>query len=204
MTMKRAHHKRTAHRWRVGAMIGAGVLMALGSFWLVEVINRGEFGANEVSKSEPDYIVEGFSVVKMTPQGAPRYIVAGDKLIHHPDSDTADIVRPVVQSLSPPLPPMTMTGATGRIDQVRNVVDVAGNVVVERPGSPQGPHLRLKTEALTILTDEDKLRTDLAVEMLSDQTVITGVGMLADRAANQVDIYHRVHIVSPPKPQPRR
>ena len=60
-----------------------------GSFWLVEVINRGEFGANEVSKSEPDYIVEGFSVVKMTPQGAPRYIVAGDKLIHHPDSDTA-------------------------------------------------------------------------------------------------------------------
>jgi lipopolysaccharide export system protein LptC len=194
-------HKRTAHRWQVGAMIGAGVLFALGSFWLVEVINRGDFGVNEVPKSEPDYIVEGFSVVKMTAQGQPRYIVAGDKLIHHPDNDTADILRPVVQSLSPPLPPMTMTGATGRIDQVKNIVDVTGNVVVERPGSPQGPHLRMKTEALTILTDEDKMRTDLPVEMLQDGTVVTAVGMLADRAAGQVDLYHRVHIVYPPQPK---
>ena len=182
-------------------MIGAGVLFALGSFWLVEVINRGDFGVNEVPKSEPDYIVEGFSVVKMTAQGQPRYIVAGDKLIHHPDNDTADILRPVVQSLSPPLPPMTMTGATGRIDQVKNIVDVTGNVVVERPGSPQGPHLRMKTEALTILTDEDKMRTDLPVEMLQDDTVVTAVGMLADRAAGQVDLYHRVHIVYPPQPK---
>ena len=194
-------HKRTAHRWQVGATIGAGVLFALGSFWLVEVINRGDFGVNEVPKSEPDYIVEGFSVVKMTVQGQPRYIVAGDKLTHHPDNDTADIVRPVVQSLSPPLPPMTMTGATGRIDQVSNIVDVMGNVVVERPGSPHGPHLRLKTEALTILTDEDKMRTDLPVEMLQDGTVVTAVGMLADRAAGQVDLYHRVHIVYPPQPK---
>lgn len=204
--MARAHHKRTAHRWRVGAMIGAGVLMALGSFWLVEVINRGEGGGgNDLSRSEPDYIVEGFSVVKMTPAGTPRYIIAGDKLTHHPDTDTADIVRPVVQSLSPPLPPMTMTGASGRIDQVNNHIDMQGNVVVERPGSPQGAHLRLKTEALTILTDEDKLRSDVAVEMLSDDTVVTGVGMLADRAASQIDLYHRVHIVyPPPSPRPRR
>jgi lipopolysaccharide export system protein LptC len=196
-----SQHKRTAHRWQVGAMITAGVLFALGSFWLVEVINRGDFGVNEVSKSEPDYIVEGFSVVKMTAQGQPRYIVAGDKLTHHPDNDTADILRPVVQSLSPPLPPMTMTGATGRIDQVKNIVDVMGNVVVERPGSPQGPHLRMKTEALTILTDEDKMRTDLPVEMLQDGTVVTAVGMMADRAAGQVDLYHRVHIVYPPQPK---
>jgi lipopolysaccharide export system protein LptC len=194
-------HKRTAHLWRVGAMIGAAVLLALGSFWLVEVINRGEFGVNNVSKTEPDYIVEGFSVVKMGPDGKPRYIVAGDRLTHHPDNDTADVLRPVVQSLSAPLPPMTMTSATGRIDQVKNIVDMAGNVVVERPASPQGPHLRLKTEALTILTDEDKVRTDLPVEMLQGGTVVTAVGMMADRAASQVDLYHRVHIVYPPQPK---
>jgi lipopolysaccharide export system protein LptC len=197
--MAPAQHRRTAHRWQVGASIGAAVLFALGSFWLVQVINRGDFASSEVSKSEPDYIVENFSVVKMTVDGKPRYIVAGDKLTHHPDTDSADVLRPVVQSLSPPLPPMTMTSATGRIDQVRNIVDMQGDVVVLRPGSPHGPRLRLKTEALTILTDEDKLRTDLAVELLQDATVITGVGMLADRAASQVDLYHRVHIVYPPK-----
>lgn len=202
--MARAHHKRTAHRWRLGAMLIAGVFMAAGSFWLVEVINRGEgFGSNNLLRSEPDYIVENFSVVKMTPEGKPRYIIAGDKLTHHPDSDTGDVIKPVVQSLSPPQPPMTMTSATGRIDQVKNIVDMNGNVVIERPGSPQGPHLRLKTEALTILTDEDKLRTDLPVEMVQDATVVTGVGMLADRAANQVDIYNRVHIIYPPQPSRR-
>ncbi|HEU5434870.1 MAG TPA: LPS export ABC transporter periplasmic protein LptC [Telluria sp.] len=199
--MAKAQHKRTAHRWQVGAMIGTGVLFALGSFWLVEVINRGDFGVNDISKSEPDYIVEGFSVVKMDAAGKPRYIVAGDKLTHHPDTDTADVLRPVVQSLSAPLPPMTMTAATGRIDQVKNIVDMMGNVVVERPGSPHGPRLRLKTEALTILTDEDKMRTDLPVEMLQDATVVNATGMLADRAASQVDLYHRVHIVYPPQPK---
>ena len=200
--MPHAQHKRTAHRWRLLAMFGIGVAMALGSFWLVEVINRGEgFGANNVAKSEPDYIVEQFSFVKMTPEGKPRYIITGDKLTHHPDTDTADVLRPVVQSIAPPAPPMTMTGQTGRIDQVKNIVDMAGNVVIERPSAPQWPHLRLKTEALTILTDEDKLRTDLAVEMISDATVVTGVGMLADRAANNVDLYNRVHIFYPPPQQ---
>lgn len=187
-------------------MFGIGIAMALGSFWLVEVINRGEgFGGNDAARSEPDYIVEKFSVVKMTPEGKPRYIIAGDRLTHRPDNDSADVLRPVVQSISPPAPPMTMTGNTGHIDQVRNIVDMNGNVVVERPGSPQGPHLRLKTEALTILTDEDKFRTDLPVEMISDATVVTGTGMLADRAANQVDLYNRVHIVyPPPSQQPKR
>lgn len=201
--MANASHKRTSHRWQVGATIGVAILFALGSFWLVEVINRGDFAANNTSKSEPDYIVEGFSVVKMTTGGKPRYIVAGDKLIHHPDTDTADIERPVVQSLSPPLPPMTMTAVSGRIDQTKNIVDMMGNVVVERPAAPQSAHLRLKTEALTILTDEDKLRTDLAVEMLQDATVITGVGMLADRASGQIDIYNRAHLVYPPPPARR-
>lgn len=200
--MARAYHKRTAHRWRLTAMITAGVVMAAGSFWLVEVINRGDgSGANNVARSEPDYIVEQFSVVKMTPQGKPRYIIAGDKLTHIPDSDSADITRPVVQSLSPPAPPMTMTAATGHIDQIKNIVDMKGNVVVERPGSPHGSHLRLKTEALTILTDEDKVRTDLPVEMIQDATVVTGVGMLANRAAGQIDVYNRAHLVYPPPPR---
>ena len=201
--MADARHKRTAHRWQISATIGAAVLFALGSFWLVEVINRGDFVGSGAPKSEPDYIVEGFSVVKMTAAGKARYIVAGDKLTHHPDTDTADIERPVVQSLAPPLPPMTMTALKGRIDQSNNIVDMMGNVVVERPASPQGSHLRLKTEALTILTDEDKLRTDLAVEMLQDATVVTGVGMLADRAAGQIDIYNRAHVVYPPPPARR-
>ncbi|WP_426115602.1 LPS export ABC transporter periplasmic protein LptC [Massilia sp. PWRC2] len=202
--MARPRHKRTSHRWQVSATIGAGVLLALGSFWLVEVINRGDFASSSVARSEPDYIVDNFSVVKMTADGKPRYIVAGDKLTHRPDNDTADIVLPVVQSLSPPLPPMTMTAANGRIDQTKNIVDMMGNVLVERPASNQGPHLRLKTEALTILTDEDKLRTDLPVEMLQGDTVVTGVGMLADRAAGQIDIYNRAHLVYPPPPPQRR
>lgn len=40
--MARAYHKRTAHRWQLTAMIVAGVVMGAGSFWLVEVINRGD------------------------------------------------------------------------------------------------------------------------------------------------------------------
>ncbi|MDL2358547.1 MAG: LPS export ABC transporter periplasmic protein LptC [Pseudomonadota bacterium] len=195
-------HKRTAHRWRLGSLMMVGAVFALASFWLVQVINRGELpGPGDAPKSEPDYIVEKFSFVRMTPDGKPRYIVSGDKLIHRPEGDVSDIDRPVVQKLSPAPQPMTVTANTARIVQSSNVVDLFGNVNIERPAGAAGPHMRLKTEALTILSDQDQMKTAAPVEMISGTTTLTGVGMFADSASRKIDIASRVHITYPPAPR---
>jgi lipopolysaccharide export system protein LptC len=198
--MSRPTHKRTAHRGRLTAIMLVGVGLALGSFWLEQVINRDEFGARRDGlQNEPDYIIEKFSIVRMTPVGKPRYIISGDKLTHRPVDDISDVDRPVVRNMSPVQQPITMNAQRARIDHVRDVVDLEGNVDVQRAASPAGKHMTIKTEQMTVFPDEDRMSSDQAVTMTLGAASIRGVGMQADNAAQTVHFSKNGQIVYPPK-----
>ena len=193
-------HRRNAQRWRMATILIAGAVFALGSFWLVQVINRGDFARGvDVPKTEPDYIVENFSFVRMTPEGKPRYIVSGDKLTHRPEGDISDVDKPVVQNLSPVQQPMTMNAERGRVDHTNNVVDLMGRVDIERAASPTAKRMTIKTEQLTVFPDEDRMTSSQAVVMTLGDTSISGVGMQADNAAQTVHFSKSGQIVFPPK-----
>jgi lipopolysaccharide export system protein LptC len=195
-------HKRTAHRWRLGTILVAGTVFALGSFWLVQVINRGDFARGvDAPKTEPDYIVENFSFVRMTADGKPRYIVSGDKLTHRPEGDISDVDKPVVLNLSPVQQPMTMNAERARIDHAKNVVDLMGRVDIERAASPKAKRMTIKTEQLTVFPDEDRMTSEQAVVMTLGDSSIRGVGMQADNAAQTVHFSKSGQIVFPPKPR---
>ena len=69
-------HKRTAHRWRLLSTMMVGIFFAFGSFWLLQLITNGDLSITpDTNKSEPDYIVEKFSFVRMTTDGKPRYMI---------------------------------------------------------------------------------------------------------------------------------
>jgi lipopolysaccharide export system protein LptC len=162
--MSRATHKRTAHRWQVGAMIGAGVVFALGSFWLVQVINGGDIGAaSGVPKGEPD------------------------------------VIEPVVLNIGSEKPPMTMRARTAHVDQAKDSVELAGAVDIRRPqqGAIQG--MSLKTEALTVHPDEDRMETDQPFQMVAGATTLAGVGMNANNATGRLDVKNRVQLNYPPR-----
>jgi lipopolysaccharide export system protein LptC len=200
--MSRPIHKRTAHRWRLTTIMMVAVVFALGSFWLVQVINRGELpGGGGAPKTEPDYIVEKFSFVRMTLTGKPRYIISGDKLTHRPEGDISDVDRPVVQNLSPVQQPMTMNAQRARIDHTNNVVDLAGKVDIQRAASPAAKRMTIKTEQLTVFPDEDRMTSDQAVVMTLGDASIRGVGMQADNAAQTVHFSKSGQIVLPPRPR---
>lgn len=186
--------KRTAHRWRMASLMITGVVFALGSFWLVQVINRGDDVAQgEVPKSEPDYIVDKFSFVRMTLAGQPRYIVSGDRLTHQPSDDSLDVEQPVVLNLgeTQPQPPMTMRARKGHIDQGRSVVQLTGDVEIERPQQGAVKSLALKTEALTLYTDEDRMETAAPFVLALGTTTVEGVGMKANNATGQFNVQGR-------------
>jgi lipopolysaccharide export system protein LptC len=193
-------HKRTAHRGRLATIMTLGVAFALGSFWLVQVINQGDLGRQgEGVQNEPDYIVEQFSFVRMTPAGKPRYIVSGDKLTHRPVGDISDVERPVVQNMSTVRQGMTMNAQRGRIDHGKNVVDLAGKVEIERAASPGVKHLTMKTEQLTVFPDEERMTSDQEVTMTLGAASVRGVGMQADNAAQTVHFSNNGQIVYPPR-----
>lgn len=191
--------KRTAHIWPLLITIMIGAFVAFGSYWLVHLMESGADIDADRFKNEPDYIVEKFSFVRMTPEGKPRYLFSGAKLTHRPVDDISDVDAPMLQNLNPQAPPTTVVAKRARIDQSRNKVDLAGQVDVKRPEAPGQKPLHMQTEALTVYPDEERMETALPVNARLGTTTITGTGMQANNATSQLHIASRVQMVVPPK-----
>lgn len=194
------HNKRTAHRWPlIGLMLG-GVFLALGSFWLVQIMHDPEAQGGVTKAGEPDYIVENFSFVRMSPAGQPRYVISGARLAHRPDIDVSDIEKPVMHSMTPDRPPMTVTSNTAVVQHVQNQVDMMGNVDANRPASATTQALHIRSEALTALPDDEIVKTDLPVDITLGTSKLTGVGMVANNATQTLHVAHHGQIIYPPRP----
>ena len=76
------------------------------------------------------------------------------------------------------------------------------NVVSERPASPDSAYFRLRSEYMLILPEEDLMRTDKPVEVLFNQSTLTGTGMVANNATREVKILGNAQAVYQP-PAPR-
>ena len=193
------HRQRTAHRWRLLITITLGTFLACGSLWLLQVMQReDQAGGMDPSKAEPDYIVEKFSFVRMTPDGQPRYLFYGAKLTHRPLGDVSEVERPIMRNMAPGQQPMTISAQQARIRHQQSEVDLMGKVDVVRPASPTAQFMHLKTEAMTIFTDEDRMTSNTPVQLTLGAATATGSGMAANNATRQIDIKGRGHMEFPP------
>ncbi len=195
--------ERTAHRWRLGLTLTAGVLVACGSFWLVQLLNRsGNDMQAGLHANEPDYIIERFSAVRMGKDGKPSYIVSGDKLVHRPVDDASDIDKPVVRNMGEGRPPMDIHAARARVDENNTRVVLKDNVRVDRAASGKSAAMVMTTQAMTVYTDEDRMETDQPVQVVQGGASMTAQGMRANNATREVHLQGRGTIVLPPKAQP--
>ncbi|MYN06992.1 LPS export ABC transporter periplasmic protein LptC [Pseudoduganella aquatica] len=191
--------KRTAHRWRLSMTLVIGVFVAFGTFWLLQLMNRGEEDMLADKRlNEPDYIIEQFSVVRMAKDGKPSYIVSGDKLVHRPIDDASEIDKPVVRNLSSTHPPMDMKADHARVDENNSRVQLKGNVQIDRAAQGKSQAMQITTPALTVYPDEDRMETDQPVQLVQGGATASGTGMKANNATRQVQLQGRGSIVYPP------
>lgn len=193
-------HKRTAHRWRLLITMTVGVLFAFGSFWLLQLITTGDMSFTpDANKSEPDYIVDKFSVVRMTADGKPRYVIGGDRLTHLPIDDSSEIVNPQVLGVAPGQAPMTIKAKAGRVDHGNTQVHLSGDVDIERKALANSQPMTLKTQALTIFPDDEIMTSELAVDMTLGANTLSGTGMYANNATGDITLKRNIQILLPPK-----
>ena len=192
-------NKRTAHRWRTLGLMLTAVFFAFGSFWLLQAIQSEDKVGGSPGLDEPDYIVENFSFVRMTEAGSPRYVMSGARLVHHPKNDVSEVTRPVVQSMAPGSPNMTVRAERGQVFHGENRVELMGKVDIKRPATPTSEALHARTEALTVLADDEIIKTKLPVRMTLGASSIQGVGMVAENPTQKIHIGGRGKIVYPPR-----
>ena len=194
-------NKRTAHRWRTLGLMLVGVFFAFGSFWLLQAIQSGDEAGGGQASTEPDYIVENFSFVRMTETGTPRYVMSGERLVHHPGPDMSEVTAPRVESMAPDRPRMTMQAERGQVFHGENRIELMGKVDIRRPATPTSEALHAETDALTLLADDEIVKTDRPVRMTLGGSSVQGVGLEAENPTQKMRLGGRGRLVYPPRQQ---
>jgi lipopolysaccharide export system protein LptC len=177
---------RQASSIRIAALIAISAALALGSLWVVQVMQRKNsdmFPARQ--RTEPDYYVDKFNFVRMGPTGEAHYTLTGEKMTHNPKDDSYFIVRPVMHSYGKDRAPMLSRSDTATVENDSTEVHMHDNVLVDRPASATAPHFQLKTSYLLALPDEDILKTPEPVQIVQGTTTLTGTGMFANNATGE-------------------
>ena len=135
----------------------------------------------------------------MTDKGVPRYVMSGARLAHHPENDVSDVSKPVVESMDPSRPRMTMHADRGQVYHGENRVELMGNVDIKRPATPKSEALHARTEALTVLADDEIVKTNRPVRMTLGASSVDAVGLHAENPTQKMHLGGRGKIVYPPR-----
>lgn len=189
-------------RLRVWTAVAVATALALSSLWVLEIMRkRTDEILPAAGRTEPDYYVDRFEFVQMGPEGAPRYTLSGKLLKHYPADDSAEVDQPIVNSLSADAPPMTVVANRARVEDDNSKVHLYGDVRLDRPATAQSAPLQMRTEYALVLPDRDIVRTDKPVTITLGESVLRGVGMIANNATREFELLSSVRgkYVAPPQ-----
>jgi lipopolysaccharide export system protein LptC len=186
-------------RYSALTLLLLAALMALGSFWLLEVVRKsGSDAAPSTVRTDPDYYVEKFNFVRLSATGEAQYNISGKRMVHNPRDDTHTVDMPVVNSLSKERPPMTVRADRALVEPDAVRVHLYDNVRLDRPKTPKAEYFHMESSYLLVLPDDDVLRTDKPVRMTLGNAQLSGTGMVANIATGELDLERQVHMMLPP------
>ena len=177
--------------------------------WVEEPETLAPVEPLEIQRLRADYYLEDFVTRRFDETGALEYLIRGDVLSHYPEDDRAEIVRPRVE--------LHRDGATWHVRAdggtlvraPRDVVTLAGDVLLERGASPAGAagagggsppadlarlpeRLEIRADDLSIAIDANEVSTDGPVEIVAPGWRLRAVGLRSAIDAGKLDLRSEV------------
>jgi lipopolysaccharide export system protein LptC len=193
----------TADRFRIWLAIALLAVVVLASFWLLETMRRNGDDLNSRSsiRSNPDYYVEKFNVIRLPNNGQANYYITGNRLTHYPRSDDIEIEQPRINSFAIDKAPVNIRAMRAVIEQQSTLtspkrehdqIHLLGDVQVDRPNTATSSFMQLKSDYLLVLPDQDIMKTDMPVILTTNTSEIHAVGMTADNSTQQLQLLSKV------------
>jgi lipopolysaccharide export system protein LptC len=151
--------------------------LAAGSLWLERAVQAPEGDKSRKLRHDPDFIAEDFGVTKMSASGKPEYILSAERMLHYPDDQSTDIVAPRLVQRRDDALPIVIRADRGQVSKNGEVASFYGDVVVVREAGRGRSELRMQTEYLQVVPDQDIARTDRPVTITEGRSRLVGVGM---------------------------
>ena len=174
------------------SLILLGLLAGL-TFYLADLASRDlvRSGPRKVTH-EPDYFVERFALTRLDAQGQPAFKMSALRLVHFPDDDSTEYVKPTLVSLDSRKPQVTLNADRGRSTSEGIETHLYDNVVLTRAAVGDNPLLRATTEYVLLLSEDDIARTDRPVKITNGPSTLTGVGMEFNNSTRQFEVLSQV------------
>jgi lipopolysaccharide export system protein LptC len=180
-------------------------LLALGTWWLVRNAPMPLLPAIERQQgNQPDYFMKSFSVKSFDASGRLQSEVQGEEARHYPDSDTLEIDKARMRSVTPQGRLTVATADRALTNADGSEVQLFGNAIVTReplpakPGSPAQPRLEFRSEFLHADTNTERVRSDKPVTLTRGNDRFTADGMDYDNLDQVLQLRGRVRGVLQP------
>ena len=172
------------------------LLLAMLTLWLARTIVPMTASAPAINR-DPDYIVDKLSLLRLSVEGTPRYLLTADKMVHFPNDDSSHLERPALRQLQPGKPEIRFSAARGIVTAGGDVVHLRDEVEIlragqARGGGTRGEDLRITTSYLRLLPDADRADTTATVVVAQGQSTLMGKGMDFDNRYRRFDLKSEV------------
>jgi lipopolysaccharide export system protein LptC len=184
-------------------------LLALSSWWLVrsmpELLPQG---IDKQLRQDPDYRLDQFTVKSFDASGRMVREVTGASATHFPATQALHIqdIRLLAENdEGVQIRAQAQQGISTETDQrftLQGQARVTRTVAEARTTQRSALPMSLQGERLTVWTDEERLVSELPVELRRGQEVITAQTLNFDTRSGQYELQGRVRAVLPPRQTP--
>lgn len=170
-------------------------LLAALTLWIDVTVQPPEPKSDGSSRHDPDYKLTNFNTLKTDPKGNPRYMLAAAEMVHYPDDDSTQLVRPRFTQYSATKPFTQIEGQRGLVTSDGKNVYFMDKVKVVRGATRQKGEMTVLTDYLHIIPDQEIAVTDRPVSILqAPKTVIHATGMEYNKKLGVLNLYKRVRV----------
>jgi len=134
------------------------------SFWYSRVLRRPP-AAERAAPGTPDFVVDRLVLTQFDEAGRAKHKLFAERLTHFAENDDIELASPRLVSLRPDRPQIEARAQRGRVENAGERVHLRGSVLLTRAADGEQPPLRLASEYLLALPDEDRYSTDRPVEL---------------------------------------
>jgi lipopolysaccharide export system protein LptC len=187
-------------------------LLASMSFWLDHKVQPPSRRPDGSTRHDPDFFVEGFTAVKMNPDGTRRYALAAKHMVHYPDDNSTHLTLPRLVYFDYKRAPVTVHSQTAEAMQGGEDVYFHGDVQIIRSTYADNPELGIFTSYLHVVPDKDFAETDKPARMVEGTSTASSVGLEFNNATREIKLLSEAkatyatpkHPPSKPAPANRR
>jgi len=162
------------------------------TYWLDQQVQPETAKLDSSMRHDPDSVVENFSAMKLNEQGTPHFIMSATRMLHYPDDDSTSLEVPRITLLADDRPTILATAKTGTISSKGDEYFLQGDVEMLRETVAQQDRLKLKTEYLHFIPDQDLVKSNLAVTLIEAHTTVNAVGMELNNKTRTIKLLSKV------------